>query len=99
IRRAALVCPAGGVLQPDHLGPIGSSVEKRRQENDSASPAEEAAPLPVTATLQEKLEDVERVAIEQALKESKGNRSAAARLLGITRNGLAMKMARLEIED
>jgi len=99
IRRAALVCPAGGVLQPDHLGPIGSSVEKRRQEKELASPAEEAAPLPVSATLQEKLEDVERVAIEQALKESKGNRSAAARLLGITRNGLAMKMARLGIEE
>ncbi|MFN2239976.1 MAG: sigma 54-interacting transcriptional regulator [Thermoanaerobaculia bacterium] len=99
IRRAALVCPAGGVLQPEHVGPARWIVEKRRKEIDPASPPEEAALPQPAGTLQEKVEDVERIAIEQALRESKGNRSAAARLLGITRNGLAMKMTRLGIED
>jgi DNA-binding NtrC family response regulator len=100
IRRAALVCPAGGVLQPEHLGPSRWSVEQKRKGSEPAlPPAEEAAAPQPAGTLQEKLEDVERIAIEEALRESKGNRSAAARLLGITRNGLAMKMARLGIEE
>ena len=46
-------------------------------------------------SLQVRIEALEREAIEQALKEAGGNKSRAARILGITRNGLAMKLARL----
>lgn len=40
----------------------------------------------------------ERSAIREALKRSGGNKSGAARLLGLSRNGLAMKMERYGIE-
>jgi two-component system NtrC family response regulator len=65
-----------------------------------ATPAPEPAPTPAGQfeNLQARIDSVERAAIEQALAAAGGNRSAAARMLGITRNGLAMKMARLGIE-
>ena len=50
---------------------------------------------PLSLRLQEKVEATERTAIEEALRVANGNKSLAARLLGITRNGLAMKMKRL----
>ncbi len=40
----------------------------------------------------------ERSAIREALKRSGGNKSQAARLLGLSRNGLAMKMERYGVE-
>lgn len=47
--------------------------------------------------LSAQIEDVERSAIRAALKQTGGNKSAAARLLQITRNGLALKLKRLNI--
>jgi DNA-binding NtrC family response regulator len=45
------------------------------------------------------MEAVERKAITTALKEAAGNRAAAARLLGISRQALAQKMKRLGIDQ
>lgn len=42
------------------------------------------------------LQEMERVLIEQAMKETDGNRSRAAQLLGITREGLRKKLLRYE---
>lgn len=41
--------------------------------------------------------EVERHTIRQALLRARGNRSVAARLLGLSRNGLALKMRRLSL--
>jgi two-component system NtrC family response regulator len=41
--------------------------------------------------------ELERSLIQEALRQSGGNRTQAARLLGISRNGLAIKMERLGI--
>ncbi|HEY0591512.1 MAG TPA: sigma 54-interacting transcriptional regulator [Thermoanaerobaculia bacterium] len=105
IRRAVLVCPAGAVLTPDHLGPVRWAVAAKQA---TAPPADAgvgtgwAGPSPSAdgpfEDLQARVDAVERAAIEQALAAANGNRSKAARLLGITRNGLAMKMARLGIK-
>ncbi|MEM7584925.1 MAG: sigma 54-interacting transcriptional regulator [Acidobacteriota bacterium] len=43
--------------------------------------------------------DCERAAIREALRRSNGNKSAAARLLGLSRNGLAMKINRLGLSE
>lgn len=43
--------------------------------------------------------DCERAAIREALRRSHGNKSQAARDLGLSRNGLAMKMQRHALED
>lgn len=42
--------------------------------------------------------DCEEAAIREALRRTGGNKSGAARLLGLSRNGLAMKMERYQIE-
>jgi transcriptional regulator with PAS, ATPase and Fis domain len=45
------------------------------------------------------IEELERRLLRQALAWSRGNHSKAAKLLGISRNGLASKIAHLGIED
>ena len=50
---------------------------------------------PEAGTLAENIEKVERTIIMATLEKSSGNISEAARLLGLTRKGLYMKMARL----
>ncbi len=50
-------------------------------------------------TLAEATQRVERQMVTRALRESGGNRSQAARNLGLTRQGLLNKIARYEIEE
>jgi two-component system response regulator PilR (NtrC family) len=45
------------------------------------------------------LDQVERQAILDALRQSNGNRTAAARLLGVTFRSLRYRMARLGMND
>jgi Nif-specific regulatory protein len=49
-------------------------------------------------TLQEVIERIEKQMVSEALEKSEGNRSHAANLLGITRQGLLNKIKRYEIE-
>jgi DNA-binding protein Fis len=44
------------------------------------------------------LEDVERDLIEQALERTEGNKSAAARLLGLTRDTLRYRLERYGLD-
>ncbi len=53
----------------------------------------------VAGSLQDLLDQVERQAILDALKQSDGNRTAAARLLGLTFRSLRYRMARLNLND
>ncbi|HST21583.1 MAG TPA: sigma 54-interacting transcriptional regulator [Blastocatellia bacterium] len=48
--------------------------------------------------LEPRLREQERFLIDQALRRANNNRTAAAKLLGISRNGLAIKMKRLGLE-
>ncbi len=54
---------------------------------------------PSTGSLQDHLDHVERQAIMDALAETAGNRTAAARLLGITFRSMRYRMARLGLAD
>lgn len=98
IRRSVLVCPNGSALQSEHLGTVKWLLRKAAGVQ-AASSAAESAPAAADPsgpdTLRKRLDDVERRAIEEALHKASGNRSLAARLLGITRNGLTMKLSRL----
>jgi transcriptional regulator with GAF, ATPase, and Fis domain len=49
-------------------------------------------------TLQEVTEQIERQMVTAALRETGGNRSQAARNLGLTRQGLLNKITRFNIE-
>ena len=88
IERAVLLCPGGGTLQREHLWALAPAVDE---------PLPAAPPPAKAGTLQEQVDAVERGAILQALAAAEGNKSKAARLLGITRNGLSLKMDRLRI--
>jgi DNA-binding NtrC family response regulator len=50
-----------------------------------------------TLDLRRRLEELEAYLIEQALARARGNRTRAAKLLGVSRGGLAIKMERLSI--
>ncbi|MEA2603647.1 MAG: two-component system, NtrC family, response regulator HydG [Acidobacteriota bacterium] len=93
VERAVLLCPDGGSLQRQHFGTLEPAAD------EPLPPATPSARLdsPATGTLQEQVDAVEREAILRALATAEGNKSKAARLLGITRNGLSLKMERLQI--
>ncbi len=92
VQRAILICEPNGILDASHfeLEPPADQPVRATDTVAVQSPlAESLAPL------QQQVESLERSAISRALVQCNGNRSAAARLLGITRNGLALKSRRL----
>lgn len=105
IERAVLMCPDGGTLQGEHFGAVRWAIDHHaeiepadrpavRQEEDEPAAAESSA----GNSLQDQVDALERKAILDALRAARGNKTRAAKLLGVTRNGLAMKMARLKID-
>jgi two-component system response regulator HupR/HoxA len=85
VRRLAYLCPDG---QPVDVGLLSEHVLTRECE----------ASLPPSALdLAANVAQLERRLIRAALVRARGKRSAAARLLGLSRNGLAMKMERLDL--
>ncbi|HWM93706.1 MAG TPA: sigma 54-interacting transcriptional regulator [Thermoanaerobaculia bacterium] len=82
IELAVLLCPDGGTIESRYL----SFLEEAAVPN----PGE---PRP----LQQRLDEVEAEAIREALTRAGGNKAEAARRLGITRNGLNLKIRRLGI--
>jgi DNA-binding NtrC family response regulator len=80
------------VILPEHLPPaVRKSAGKAAPTSRIAEPQE----APVQART---LEQHEIEAVTAALKQTKGNRTHAAQLLGITRRGLIYKLKRLGIE-
>jgi two-component system response regulator PilR (NtrC family) len=77
--------------------------EEIRAEDLQLAPAEAAAPAVAAAAsglpLPERLDAVERQAILAALEQTRYNRTAAAKLLGITFRALRYRMERLGIND
>ena len=54
---------------------------------------------PISGSLQDHLDQVERQVILDALEKTDGNRTVAARLLGITFRSMRYRMARLGLAD
>jgi len=84
LERALTLCP-GDVIDVDDL-------QLRAQPAESAGPIDEKAPLGA------QLEDIEREAIVKALEQTRYNKTAAARLLGISFRALRYRIKKLEIE-
>ena len=83
MQRATVLCGARRAVEPEDLSFTG---------------AERPEPAAATgATMPEKIEALERREIAAALEAHGGNRSAAARTLGISRQGLLKKMDRYDI--
>jgi len=87
IERALTLAGDDTEITPEYLS------ERIRPSADAGGHLE-AAP----ATLKEATAEVERQMVMEALRKSGGNRSQAARELGLTRQGLLNKIARYEIE-
>jgi len=89
MRRLVYVCPAAqaidSVMLPAHLSAPPISGAPPASEGDLNLPRR-------TAALESQL-------IREALARAEGNHSSAAKLLGISRNGLAMKIKRLGRQD
>ena len=87
MRRLVYLCPHGQSIEYQLLSDrIISGVVERNNEAGTHLSLE-------TAT-----ENLETMMIREALLKTQGNRTQAAKLLGITRNGLAIKMERLGIK-
>ncbi len=106
VERAVLLAASGGSLESEHFASVKYAVERAAAVPPDSNTAtivvppevHRASPDAPSGSLQIRLDDVERVAIQDALHACLGNKSQAAKLLGITRNGLALKMKRLGIE-
>jgi DNA-binding NtrC family response regulator len=89
VQRAVAMTSPGGLITPDLLSSaFGAGLL-------------EHGPLrgrPGRTTLAVAVEKLEREMIENALERSEGNISETARLLGLTRRGLYLKMQRLGVE-
>jgi transcriptional regulator with GAF, ATPase, and Fis domain len=79
IERAILLCD-GGLITREHLPAAVARPEAPRA--NGAAAADPAAALPAGGV---NLEQLERSYVERALQEARGNKSKAARLLGLTR--------------
>lgn len=96
----ALLDDGESVVSPSHLPEELFALEADHEEQAAqgkviSSPKVVGGLPAVAAGSAESLDVIERRAIEQVLQEEKGNVSAAARRLGISRNTLYRKMGRL----
>ncbi|HUN26073.1 MAG TPA: sigma-54 dependent transcriptional regulator [Steroidobacteraceae bacterium] len=87
----ALTLSTGGVIPPEHV--------KLRAPGRAAAP-ERLAPSPSDGkvALGEQLEDIERDAIVKALEKTRYNKTAAAKLLGMSFRALRYRVKKLGIE-
>jgi DNA-binding NtrC family response regulator len=92
IQRAVALSAPGGTIEPEHLSPDISAAR-------TAGPAPAPRRAAVTTHLATAVESLERELIQDALDRSSGNISETARLLGLTRRGLYLKLRRLGLES
>jgi DNA-binding NtrC family response regulator/pSer/pThr/pTyr-binding forkhead associated (FHA) protein len=88
VRRLVYLCPPGRPIDESMLP------EEIRLSKLKGPRPESRQDLDLDALVAE----TERAAIREALRRKDGNKSAAARLLGLSRNGLASKLKRLDLE-
>jgi hydrogenase-4 transcriptional activator len=91
VQRAVAMASSGGLITPDllsaALGAGGANGEGPLARGQARRP-----------TLAAAIEKIEREMIEGALERASGNISETARLLGLTRRGLYLKMQRLGVD-
>ena len=87
----------GKSITEDHLD---GSIRNLSASIQSFQPKEEPAPKsPTSRSLPDAVEQLERRLIEEALRNSGGNKQKAAQVLGLSRQGLIKKLKRLSINQ
>ena len=95
VQRAVAMSQPGGTIEPDQL-----SADLTALPAPASAGAGATAPRATAArNLATAVEDVEREVIGTALRRSSGNISETARVLGLTRRGLYLKMRRLGLDS
>jgi DNA-binding NtrC family response regulator len=94
IQRAVALSAPGGIVEPSHLSPEIS--HNRLPSMSQAAPTRPSRSAPDLASA---VEQVERDMIQTALDRAGGNISETARLLGLTRRGLYLKLRRLGLDS
>ncbi|KRE84699.1 two-component system response regulator [Rhodanobacter sp. Soil772] len=98
LERAMAMCDGSTIEAVDLMLPQRSA----RPSQEAATPGQQAAPAPAAASANGGLDDyisnLERTAIVKALEESRYNKTAAARKLGITFRALRYKLKKLGID-
>ncbi len=94
IQRAVALSGPDGLVRAEHLSP-GFAALERRPGMEPAPGTFRAADVPLDAAVAQ----LEREMIRSALERSTGNVSETARLLGLTRRGLYLKMQRLGLDS
>jgi DNA-binding NtrC family response regulator/tetratricopeptide (TPR) repeat protein len=95
IQRAVALSVPGGTIEPGHLSPELSAARI-----PSGTPLAAAPRAARTNTnLATAVEQVEREMIQSALDRSAGNITETARVLGLTRRGLYLKLRRLGLDS
>jgi hydrogenase-4 transcriptional activator len=89
VQRAVALAPASGLITPDLLSPVFEVGDERHDGIARTGPRR--------TTLGAAVEKLEREMIQNALHRAAGNISETARLLGLTRRGLYLKMDRLGV--
>jgi DNA-binding NtrC family response regulator len=89
VRRLMYLCPEGQAIDSTMISPRMLAAPREAGSNA----------VPDTLDLGENVKALERRLIREALAKAGGNRTQAARLMGISRNGLAIKMRRLGLRD
>ena len=86
IERAILLCD-GGLVTREHLPAVVGRPEEARAAGNGGRAAVPSLPAGGVD-----LDDVERGLVEQAMEQTRGNKSRAARLLGLTRSQLYTRL-------
>jgi hydrogenase-4 transcriptional activator len=95
IRRAVAMSPSGGSVDPEHLSAdLTAPAPSASRELVSAAPARTMQPGNLAAAV----EEIERGMISATLERTRHNISETARVLGLTRRGLYLKMRRLGLD-
>ena len=95
IQRAVAMSPPGGAIEPEHLSPDLSAPEPGKA--TVGAPADPGLAMR-PGNLANVVERIERDLITATLSSTAGNISETARVLGLTRRGLYLKMRRLGLE-
>jgi DNA-binding NtrC family response regulator len=91
IQRAVALSATGGIIEPAHLSPEVVTTQVSQASGGSRSSR-------TGTNLAAAIEQVERDMIRSALDRATGNISEAARMLGLTRRGLYLKLRRLGLD-
>ncbi|MGQ0736013.1 MAG: sigma 54-interacting transcriptional regulator [Acidobacteriota bacterium] len=97
IQRAVALAPPSGTVGPEHLS-RDLTADAPASSHHALGAKTHHASLPPGQTLASVVDDLERTLIRNTLTAQTGNISESARILGLTRRGLYLKLRRLGIE-